>query len=329
MQDNLVEIKNLRVSFYQNGVLTPVVRDVSLEIMNGETLGLVGESGCGKSITSKSIMRLIPDPPGKIEGGSIVVDGREILQMSERELQSIRGKLVSMIFQEPMTALNPLYTCGNQISEAILKHNNISKKEAKQRAIRLLEMVGVPSPERRYASYPHELSGGMRQRVMIAMALSCKPKLLIADEPTTALDPTIQAQILSLIKKLQTRLEMSVLLITHDLGVVAETCDRVVVMYAGQVVEVAQVRELFAKPKHPYTMGLMKAIPQLDSKVEKLYSIPGSVPQFDNMPAGCAFGPRCPYFKEGCAKAAPELVEVSAGHRVRCIRAYDIESGNG
>ena len=329
MQDNLVEIKNLRVSFYQNGVLTPVVRDVSLEIMNGETLGLVGESGCGKSITSKSIMRLIPDPPGKIEGGSIVVDGREILQMSERELQSIRGKLVSMIFQEPMTALNPLYTCGNQISEAILKHNNISKKEAKHRAIRLLEMVGVPSPERRYASYPHELSGGMRQRVMIAMALSCKPKLLIADEPTTALDPTIQAQILSLIKKLQTRLEMSVLLITHDLGVVAETCDRVVVMYAGQVVEVAQVRELFAKPKHPYTMGLMKAIPQLDSKVEKLYSIPGSVPQFDNMPAGCAFGPRCPYFKEGCAKAAPELVEVSAGHRVRCIRAYDIESGNG
>ena len=329
MQDNLVEIKNLRVSFYQNGVLTPVVRDVSLEIMNGETLGLVGESGCGKSITSKSIMRLIPDPPGKIEGGSIVVDGREILQMSERELQSIRGKLVSMIFQEPMTALNPLYTCGNQISEAILKHNNISKKEAKQRAIRLLEMVGVPSPERRYASYPHELSGGMRQRVMITMALSCKPKLLIADEPTTALDPTIQAQILSLIKKLQTRLEMSVLLITHDLGVVAETCDRVVVMYAGQVVEVAQVRELFAKPKHPYTMGLMKAIPQLDSKVEKLYSIPGSVPQFDNMPAGCAFGPRCPYFKEGCAKAAPELVEVSAGHRVRCIRAYDIESGNG
>ena len=217
MQDNLVEIKNLRVSFYQNGVLTPVVRDVSLEIMNGETLGLVGESGCGKSITSKSIMRLIPDPPGKIEGGSIVVDGREILQMSERELQSIRGKLVSMIFQEPMTALNPLYTCGNQISEAILKHNNISKKEAKQRAIRLLEMVGVPSPERRYASYPHELSGGMRQRVMIAMALSCKPKLLIADEPTTALDPTIQAQILSLIKKLQTRLEMSVLLITYFL----------------------------------------------------------------------------------------------------------------
>ena len=217
MQDNLVEIKNLRVSFYQNGVLTPVVRDVSLEIMNGETLGLVGESGCWKSITSKSIMRLIPDPPGKIEGGSIVVDGREILQMSERELQSIRGKLVSMIFQEPMTALNPLYTCGNQISEAILKHNNISKKEAKQRAIRLLEMVGVPSPERRYASYPHELSGGMRQRVMIAMALSCKPKLLIADEPTTALDPTIQAQILSLIKKLQTRLEMSVLLITYFL----------------------------------------------------------------------------------------------------------------
>lgn len=328
MQDKLVEIKNLRVSFYQNGVLTPVVRDVSLDIMNGETLGLVGESGCGKSITSKSVMRLIPDPPGKIEGGSIVVDGREVLEMSERELQDIRGKLVSMIFQEPMTALNPLYTCGNQISEAILKHNRISKKEARQRAIKLLEMVGVPSPERRIASYPHELSGGMRQRVMIAMALSCKPKLLIADEPTTALDPTIQAQILSLIKKLQTKLEMSVLLITHDLGVVAETCDRVVVMYAGQVVEVAEVHELFARPTHPYTMGLLKAIPQLDKKVDRLYSIPGSVPRFDDMPAGCTFGPRCPYFSEECGNIAPELREVCAGHSVRCIRSGEFGTGD-
>lgn len=301
--------------------MTPVVRDVSLDIFNGETLGLVGESGCGKSITSKSIMRLIPDPPGKISRGEIYFEGRDVLQMADEELSSLRGNQVSMIFQEPMTALNPLFTCGNQIMEAIRQHNAMSRKEARAKAVEMLELVGVPSPGRRYHSYPHELSGGMRQRVMIAMALCCKPKLLIADEPTTALDPTIQAQILNLIKQLQEKMQMSVLLITHDLGIIAENCDRVIVMYAGQILEIAEVNELFDRPSHPYTMGLLQAIPRMDSKTDKLYSIPGTVPRANEMPTGCAFAPRCSYTCEKCLNYNPELIEVSKGHFARCFRA--------
>lgn len=301
--------------------MTPVVRDVSLDIFNGETLGLVGESGCGKSITSKSIMRLIPDPPGKISRGEIYFEGRDVLQMADEELSSLRGNQVSMIFQEPMTALNPLFTCGNQIMEAIRQHNAMSRKEARAKAVEMLELVGVPSPGRRYHSYPHELSGGMRQRVMIAMALCCKPKLLIADEPTTALDPTIQAQILNLIKQLQEKMQMSVLLITHDLGIIAENCDRVIVMYAGQILEIAEVNELFDRPSHPYTMGLLQAIPRMDSKTDKLYSIPGTVPRANEMPTGCAFAPRCSYTCEKCLNDNPEMIEVSKGHFARCFRA--------
>lgn len=321
MQEKLVEIKNLKVSFFQDGILTPVVREVSMDVFKGETLGLVGESGCGKSITAKSIMKLIPDPPGKINGGEVLVNGKNVLEMSEQELQQFRGDTVSMIFQEPMTALNPLYTCGNQIMESLLSHNKISKKEARTRALSLLELVGVPSPEHRMRAYPHELSGGMRQRIMIAMALSCGPKLLIADEPTTALDPTIQAQILRLIKQLQKKLSMSVLLITHDLGIVAENCDRVIVMYAGQIVEIADVRELYSNPAHPYTSGLLKAIPRMDSKVDSLYSIKGAVPRFNQMPQGCAFAPRCPCFSEKCASESPELAEVGYKHYARCVMA--------
>lgn len=260
MSEQLVEVKDLKVTYYQNGVETPVVRNVSFEIKKNETLGLVGESGSGKSVTSKAIMRLIAEPPGKIANGEILFEGKNLLKMKEKQMQKVRGKDIAMIFQEPMTSLNPLYTCGSQIAEAILLHNKCSKQEAWERAVEILKMVGVPSPEKRAQSYPHELSGGMRQRVMIAIALSCNPRLLIADEPTTALDPTIQAQILKLIHDMQKEKDMSVLLITHDMGIVAENCDRVAVMYAGQILEIADVKTIFGNPAHPYTIGLLKAI---------------------------------------------------------------------
>ena len=251
MSEQLVEVKDLKVTYYQNGVETPVVRNVSFEIKKNETLGLVGESGSGKSVTSKAIMRLIAEPPGKIANGEILFEGKNLLKMKEKQMQKVRGKDIAMIFQEPMTSLNPLYTCGSQIAEAILLHNKCSKQEAWERAVEILKMVGVPSPEKRAQSYPHELSGGMRQRVMIAIALSCNPRLLIADEPTTALDPTIQAQILKLIHDMQKEKDMSVLLITHDMGIVAENCDRVAVMYAGQILEIADVKTIFGNPAHP------------------------------------------------------------------------------
>lgn len=318
MSEQLVEVKDLKVTYYQNGVETPVVRNVSFEIKKNETLGLVGESGSGKSVTSKAIMRLIAEPPGKIANGEILFEGKNLLKMKEKQMQKVRGKDIAMIFQEPMTSLNPLYTCGSQIAEAILLHNKCSKQEAWERAVEILKMVGVPSPEKRAQSYPHELSGGMRQRVMIAIALSCNPRLLIADEPTTALDPTIQAQILKLIHDMQKEKDMSVLLITHDMGIVAENCDRVAVMYAGQILEIADVKKIFGNPAHPYTIGLLKAIPKLDEKVDRLYNIRGMVPRFNELPKGCTFGPRCDFCDKKCEEEAPQLVNMGDGHLVRC-----------
>ena len=318
MSEQLVEVKDLKVTYYQNGVETPVVRNVSFEIKKNETLGLVGESGSGKSVTSKAIMRLIAEPPGKIANGEILFEGKNLLKMKEKQMQKVRGKDIAMIFQEPMTSLNPLYTCGSQIAEAILLHNKCSKQEAWERAVEILKMVGVPSPEKRAQSYPHELSGGMRQRVMIAIALSCNPRLLIADEPTTALDPTIQAQILKLIHDMQKEKDMSVLLITHDMGIVAENCDRVAVMYAGQILEIADVKTIFGNPAHPYTIGLLKAIPKLDEKVDRLYNIRGMVPRFNELPKGCTFGPRCDFCDKKCEEEEPQLVNMGDGHLVRC-----------
>lgn len=320
MDDTLIQVKNLQISFKYDGVMTPVIRGVSFDIKRGETLGMVGESGSGKSVTSREIMRLIATPPARIDSGEILFEGRDILKMSDDELRSIRGNRISMIFQEPMTSLNPVYTCGDQIMEVIRLHKGVSKKEARQMAIEMLREVGVQSPETRVDCYPHELSGGMRQRVMIAMALSCSPTLLISDEPTTALDPTIQAQILQLIKDMKKKLNMSVLFITHDLGVVAQNCDRVVVMYAGKIVEVAEVCELFDHPSHPYTQGLIMSIPKMSSDVEELYSIDGSIPSFGSLPSGCTFGPRCPYFTEECTKSEPVLKDIGGGHLCACHR---------
>ena len=320
MDDTLIQVKNLQISFKYDGVMTPVIRGVSFDIKRGETLGMVGESGSGKSVTSREIMRLIATPPARIDSGEILFEGRDILKMSDDELRSIRGNRISMIFQEPMTSLNPVYTCGDQIMEVIRLHKGVSKKEARQMAIEMLREVGVQSPETRVDCYPHELSGGMRQRVMIAMALSCSPTLLISDEPTTALDPTIQAQILQLIKDMKKKLNMSVLFITHDLGVVAQNCDRVVVMYAGKIVEVAEVCELFDHPAHPYTQGLIMSIPKMSSDVEELYSIDGSIPSFGSLPGGCTFGPRCPYFPEECTKSEPVLKDIGGGHLCACHR---------
>lgn len=320
MDDTLIQVKNLQISFKYDGVMTPVILGVSFDIKRGETLGMVGESGSGKSVTSREIMRLIATPPARIDSGEILFEGRDILKMSDDELRSIRGNRISMIFQEPMTSLNPVYTCGDQIMEVIRLHKGVSKKEARQMAIEMLREVGVQSPETRVDCYPHELSGGMRQRVMIAMALSCSPTLLISDEPTTALDPTIQAQILQLIKDMKKKLNMSVLFITHDLGVVAQNCDRVVVMYAGKIVEVAEVCELFDHPAHPYTQGLIMSIPKMSSDVEELYSIDGSIPSFGSLPGGCTFGPRCPYFTEECTKSEPVLKDIGGGHLCACHR---------
>ena len=320
MDDTLIQVKNLQISFKYDGVMTPVIRGVSFDIKRGETLGMVGESGSGKSVTSREIMRLIATPPARIDSGEILFEGRDILKMSDDELRSIRGNRISMVFQEPMTSLNPVYTCGDQIMEVIRLHKGVSKKEARQMAIEMLREVGVQSPETRVDCYPHELSGGMRQRVMIAMALSCSPTLLISDEPTTALDPTIQAQILQLIKDMKKKLNMSVLFITHDLGVVAQNCDSVVVMYAGKIVEVAEVCELFDHPAHPYTQGLIMSIPKMSSDVEELYSIDGSIPSFGSLPGGCTFGPRCPYFTEECTKSEPVLKDIGGGHLCACHR---------
>ena len=315
---SLLEIKQLTSAFLFEGKPVPVVTDVSITVEEGEILGLVGESGSGKSVTAKNVMRLLPTPPASVLSGEILFKGRDILKLSEKEMRSVRGNEISMIFQEPMTSLNPVYTCGNQIMEAVMLHQHVDKKTARAKAEEMLKLVGMSMPEERLKNYPHELSGGMRQRVLIAMALCSNPSLLIADEPITALDPTIQAQILELIGELQKKLGMSVLYITHDLGVVAELCHRVVVMYAGMVMEVAQTEDLFSKPAHPYTQGLMKAMPRMNSGGERLNSIEGVVPHITEMPKGCHFHPRCPYATELCRQSCPPMTDLGNGHQVRC-----------
>jgi len=314
----LLEVKNLKTYFHTEDGVVKAVDGVSFEIYKGEVLGVVGESGCGKSVTSLSIMRLVQEPPGKITADTLSFEGDEILKKSESAMRKIRGNDISMIFQEPMTSLNPVYTVGNQISEAIILHQKLSKDKAMEKSVEMLRKVGIPLPEKRVHEYPHQLSGGMRQRVMIAMALSCNPKLLIADEPTTALDVTIQAQILELMATLQRDFDAAIMLITHDLGVIAETADRVVVMYAGKVVEYSDVNTIFHEPRHPYTWGLLQSIPRLDAERERLLVIEGVVPNPLFLPDGCKFHPRCRFASEKCVEEEPELEDIDSGHQVRC-----------
>ena len=317
----LIEIRDLRIRFHgDDGRIAHAVDSVDLSVANGATLGLVGESGCGKSVTSLAIMGLLPKQTTEITG-AIRFDGLDLLKTPDQTLRDLRGNRLAMIFQEPMTSLNPSFTIGDQIIETILRHRGGSRKSARERAIELLRRVHIPSPERRIDEYPHKLSGGMRQRVMIAMALACDPQLLIADEPTTALDVTLQAQILELMRELKAASGAAIILITHDLGVVAEVCDEVAVMYAGEIVERAPVDELFSAPQHPYTVGLLGSIPRLDHRAEQLPTIEGMVPNMAQPPAGCRFAARCPFVMEACTKAPPPLAEVSPGHVSRCIRA--------
>jgi len=317
----LIEIRDLRIRFHgDDGRITHAVDSVDLSVANGATLGLVGESGCGKSVTSLAIMGLLPKQTTEITG-AIRFDGFDLLKTPDQTLRDLRGNRLAMIFQEPMTSLNPSFTIGDQIIETILRHRGGSRKSARERAIDLLRRVHIPSPERRIDEYPHKFSGGMRQRVMIAMALACDPQLLIADEPTTALDVTLQAQILELMRELKAASGAAIILITHDLGVVAEVCDEVAVMYAGEIVERAPVDELFSAPPHPYTVGLLGSIPRLDQRAEQLATIEGMVPNMAEPPAGCRFAARCPFVLEACTRAPPPLMEVSPGHVSRCIRA--------
>ena len=318
MDKKIVEFKNLSISFKIDEGIVRAVNDVSFEVRKGEVLGIVGESGCGKSVTSMSLMRLLPVPPTIYESGSINLNGVDILSLSEEEMREKRGSEVAIIFQEPMTSLNPVMKIGHQISEVMLIHQKISKSEAKKRAIELINLVGIPRAESIFNSYPHELSGGMRQRIMIAIALACNPKVLIADEPTTALDVTIQAQILDLIKNMKSKFDMSIMMITHDLGVIAEMAYYVIVMYAGKIVEKAKVLDIFKNPKHPYTIGLMKSKPTFEGNNEKLYSIPGQVPNPMNLPNYCYFYERCDRRKDICKKGIPDLISVGNSHYVSC-----------
>ncbi|KOF55992.1 MULTISPECIES: ABC transporter ATP-binding protein [Clostridium] len=318
MAKELLEVKSLNTYFYTQAGVVKAVNDVSFKINEGETVCIVGESGCGKSVTSMSILKLIPSPPGKIVSGEILFKGKDLLSLSEDELRKVRGNEISVIFQEPMTSLNPVFTIGYQISESLMLHKNLSEAEAKKASIEALKLVGIPRAESIFESYPHELSGGMRQRAMIAMAISCDPELLIADEPTTALDVTIQAQILDLMRDLKKKINTSIMLITHDLGVVAEMADYVVVMYAGKIVEEAPVRELFKNPLHPYTIGLLKSKPSINDEVDRLYSIPGQVPNPVGMPENCYFCERCEKAKDICSKKQPHLVQVNDVHKVAC-----------
>ncbi|MCP4871289.1 MAG: ABC transporter ATP-binding protein [Proteobacteria bacterium] len=334
MSEVILELDGLRTYFYTDIGIAKSVDGVSYNIRTGETLGVVGESGCGKSVTALSIMGLIPQPPGKIVEGSIKLGGLELTTLEPDQLRSIRGKRISMIFQEPLTSLNPVYTAGAQIIEALAVHEpNIDPSEARRRAIDMLRKVGIPSPEKRVDEYPHQMSGGMLQRVMIAMSLICGPDLLIADEPTTALDVTIQAQILDLLRRMQEDLGMSILLITHDLGVVAETCDRVVVMYAGKVAEQTDVHRLFERPAHPYTVALFQSLPDVSVAADRLPTIPGMVPSAYEFPSGCRFRDRCAYANEACL-SEPPLVEIESGHQVAChhidrVRADHAGGANG
>jgi oligopeptide/dipeptide ABC transporter ATP-binding protein len=319
----LLEVRSLSTHFFTDDGVIKAVDDVSFEIFPGEILSLVGESGCGKSVTALSLLRLIASPPGQIVSGEVLFDGRELLKLKEREMEKVRGNEISMIFQEPMTSLNPVFTIGDQIMEAILFHQRAGKEEARKKTIELLNRVRIPSPEVTIDSYPHQLSGGMRQRAMIAMALSCQPRLLIADEPTTALDVTIQAQVLRLLKEIQKEMEMAVLLITHDLGVVSEIADRVAVMYAGRMMEYSSIEALFQQVRNPYTKGLLDSIPPIEEKRGRLNAIPGQVPDPMDLPGGCKFHPRCPLVIEECKKTEPSLYPVNGDHLSRCIRWKD------
>jgi peptide/nickel transport system ATP-binding protein len=319
MAERLLEVKGLKTHFFTDEGVVRAVDGVDFYINKGETLGVVGESGCGKSVTALSIMRLIATPPGRIVEGQILYDGRNLLDLTPAQMRKIRGKEISMIFQEPMTSLNPVFTVGEQIAEALRLHEGLNRRDAMDKTVEMLKLVHIPNAERRVKEYPHQLSGGMRQRIMIAMALSCNPKLLIADEPTTALDVTIQAQILDLVKRLQKELGMGVVMITHDLGVVAESCDRVIVMYAGRKVEEADVLDLFDRPLHPYTRALMASMPSMNSSGARLAEIPGMVPAPDELGRGCAFAARCPHANARCTAETPSLVEQDAGHAVACF----------
>ena len=316
--EKILELKNLKTYYSTDNGIAKAVDGVSFSLGRNRTLGIVGESGCGKSVTALSIMRLVPMPPGYFAGGEILWKGGDLLKLSEEKMRRLRGNDIAMIFQEPMSSLNPVFTCGNQIMEQILIHRNINHTEAKARSVELLHLVGIPNPAEQFSSYPHELSGGMRQRVMIAMALSCNPELLIADEPTTALDVTVQAQILDLIGKLKADTGMSVMLITHDFGVVAELCEEVLVMYASRVVEKGAVQQLFSNPLHPYTRGLLKSIPRLGAPKERLHVIEGNVPSAVNLPEGCRFAGRCPLADVHCRQEQPLLVAYEAGHEAAC-----------
>jgi len=320
---SLLTIQDLQTHFFTGEGVVRAVDGVTLSVRPGETLGLVGESGCGKTVTALSILRLIPTPPGRIVGGTICFEGRDLLRLPEEEMRSIRGCAISMIFQEPMTSLNPVFTVGEQVAEGIRHHQKVSRREAWDRAVEVLRRVKIPDPARRAYEYPHQLSGGLRQRVMIAMALALGPRLLIADEPTTALDVTIQAQIVDLLMGLQEEMQMAVILITHDLGVIAETADRVVVMYAGRVVEEASAEQLFETPLHPYTQGLLESLPKLETgkRHRRLTAIPGLIPNLLDLPTGCKFAPRCPKVIGDCWPTEPELREIRPGHWARCILA--------
>ncbi len=323
MENNsLLEIKSLRTYFYVRGYVAKAVDNISLTIKSGETLGLVGESGCGKSVTAHSIIRLIPHPPGKIEGGDIFFDGQDLLNFSESQMRKIRGNQISMIFQEPMTSLNPVFPVGDQVGEVIRLHQKLSRRATRERVIEMFHLVGIPAAKKRLADYPHQMSGGMRQRVMIAMALACNPKLMIADEPTTALDVTIQAQILDLMNKLKDETGAAILFITHDLGVIAEMAQNVAVMYAGKVMESTDVKTLYANPKNPYTVGLLQSIPVLgrESKENRLQTISGVVPSLLNLPAGCLYSDRCPDVFNDCRQVEPEMYAVADNHLVRCLK---------
>ena len=322
MAERLLDVKNLKTYFFTDEGTVRAVDGVDLYIEKGETLGIVGESGCGKSVTALSIMKLIPQPPGKIVEGEIRYDGQNLVDLPAGKMRKIRGKEISMIFQEPMTSLNPVFTCGEQIAEALRLHEGLGRRDAMAKTVDMLKLVHMANAERRVKEYPHQLSGGMRQRIMIAMALSCNPKLLIADEPTTALDVTIQAQILELLNELKAKLGMAVMLITHDMGVIAETAQRVIVMYAAKVAEEAPVGDLFKEPLHPYTQGLLRSIPRIDlaaTKRQRLEAIGGTVPTLKgDIPPGCRFAPRCPFVKAVCTEQDPVLKDVKPGHKVAC-----------
>ena len=324
MAEKILEVQELTTMFRTERGIMKAVDGVSFHVNKGEILGIVGESGCGKSVTSQSILRLFDEKYTAQYQGKILFKGRDLLKIPMKEMQDIRGHEISMVFQDALSSLNPVFTVGEQIMETILIHQNVRKEEAKKRSIEMLRLVGIPAPEQRFSQYPHELSGGMRQRVMIAIALSCCPNLLIADEPTTALDVTIQAQIMELIVKLNRQMDMGVILITHDLAVVAETCSRVAVMYLGQIVEEADVEQIFDNPLHPYTRGLIQSIPQLEGvRQKRLYMIKGMVPLLSQIPEGCRFAPRCEFATDECRKCMPQLTEVGEGHRVRCHRAVN------